>query len=282
MARCRFVALLSLTLAVSAAQTGRSEESKPAGDPFAGIRAGIAASDSQQQTCVIYKLDELGNDLDLGKWIAETIPEVIEPRTWTGQGVQGQGVLRYYGPKKILVVYHTPAVQTKVEGFLKSVKKSMPTTRAKTLGARNPSMRDRGIVPAQYHPPASVTTSNPVPEPNSSYPVAAPVRQPKHLFHFIIRYEGDGIIDDNVVKFMKAQYQAEKSKSKNSEVAPTTVPSGYTTAPVSAAPPVGLSPAESSYPAPSLAPSVTVAPSPTKKGPANKKAEKEKKEDKQP
>src|SRR5262249_5950521 len=28
-------------------------------------------------------------------------------------------------------------------------------------------------------------------------------RQPKHLFHFIIRYEGEGVIDNNVAKVME-------------------------------------------------------------------------------
>jgi len=263
---------------------------------------------------VIYKLDELGDDLDLGKWNAETIPEVIEPGTW-----KGQGVLRYYGPKKILVIYHTAAVQAKVDGFLKSVKTSTPTAKAKTLSARKSSARDQGIVPAQYRAPASLTTSNAVPEPTSSYPVATPVRQPKHLFHFIIRYEGDGIIDDNVVKFMKAQYQSEKSKSTGAPVVSTNVlgaavgaglgivspptvsyaPSPVCPAPSLATPPVGRTGAElPSAPAtsgvstnagslssatvirPSSPASTPVAPASGKQEKGDKKAEKKKKEDK--
>src|SRR5262249_2313203 len=35
-----------------------------------------------------------------------------------------------------------------------------------------------------------------------------------HLFHFIIRYEGAGIIDSNVVKFMKAQTEQKPSVSE--------------------------------------------------------------------
>ena len=38
-----------------------------------------------------------------------------------------------------------------------------------------------------------------------SYPVPAPARPPKHLFHFIIRYEGNGVVDENVVKAVQAQ-----------------------------------------------------------------------------
>jgi hypothetical protein len=304
MARCRFFALLSLALAITVAKTGRSQELKHVGYEEPIVSGLTPAGNSQEHTCVIYKLDELGDDLDLGKWIAETIPEVIEPGTW-----KGQGVLRYHGPKKILVVYHTPAVQAKVDGFLKNVKKSMPATKAKPLSAHKPFAHDRGIVPAQYRASAPLTTSTPIAEPNSSYPVATPVRQPKHLFHFIIRYEGDGIIDDNVVKFMKAQYQSDKSKSKNSEAAPTTVPSvvgvpTYSVPPVVAPSPgtpsaYGMVPACTvpSVPTPSTTPPSPAAPiyvsppmaglssgtaPPDKKKYDKKKADKEKKEDKQP
>jgi hypothetical protein len=55
---------------------------------------------------------------------------------------------------------------------------------------------------------------------------------PKHLFHFIIRYEGEGIIDSNVVKFAKALQ--DKVGVNTPYTCPTPVPS----APVPA-PPVG-------------------------------------------
>jgi hypothetical protein len=54
----------------------------------------------------------------------------------------------------------------------------------------------------------------PAQEPNAVYPVPPPARQPKHLFHFIIRYEGAGIIDSNVVKFMKAQSEQKSAVSE--------------------------------------------------------------------
>jgi hypothetical protein len=52
--------------------------------------------------------------------------------------------------------------------------------------------------------PIAVKAVEPPAPPASGYPVAAPLKQPKHLFHFIIRYEGEGLIDANVVKFAKA------------------------------------------------------------------------------
>jgi hypothetical protein len=49
--------------------------------------------------------------------------------------------------------------------------------------------------------------------------VPRPVKQPKHLFHFIIRYEGDGIVDENVADVIKAQInrkaEAEKADTDN-------------------------------------------------------------------
>jgi len=42
--------------------------------------------------------------------------------------------------------------------------------------------------------PASTNVS-PAPATGTNYPIPAPVAQPKHLFHFVIRYEGDGMPD---------------------------------------------------------------------------------------
>jgi hypothetical protein len=236
MSRSRFLGLTALALALAVTvRTGRSEEQKSAGDSSAGlgltsvIRSGIGGA--AEHTCTIYALAELGVDSDLGNWIAETIPEVIEPGTW-----KGQEVLRYYAPKNILVVYHTPAVQAKVDGFLKNVKKSLPSVKAGKTTAKM-SSSPQTIVQAGHHVPALLKTSSPVPEPSLGYAVPAPIKAPKHLFHFIIRYEGEGIIDDNVVKFMKAYYQAVK-KEENANVLPgppppkiegtgPTVPSAY-------------------------------------------------------
>ena len=207
MARLGFVvvALLALVLAGNPTLTGRSAgQSKETtnADPFTGTKT--SAADDGSRT--IYALADMGYDSDLGKWIAQTIPEMIEPRSWEQQG--GAGVLRYYAPKNILIIKQPAAIQAKVDGFLKELKKSLPKGSESRSAAGKKTPR-ASIVPAAYQAPEPLRTSSPAPEP-SSYPVPAPVKPPKHLFHFLIRYEGDGIIDDNVVKFMKAYYQAEQ------------------------------------------------------------------------
>jgi hypothetical protein len=153
------------------------------------------------------------DDPNLCQWIADTIPEVIQPDSWKHYGVK----LSYYAPSKILVVNHTSAVHAQVEEFLQNLKKSLPRQNA----TANTDTRDSGVAPAQFalkdppRPVASVQT-NP-----ASYPVPFPPQAPKHLFHFIIRYEGEGIIDSSVVKFAKALSNA-SSISTTRDMAPPT------------------------------------------------------------
>ncbi len=187
------------------------------------MRASHAAED---RTCVLYSLADLGNDPDLGQWVAEAIPAVIAPGTW-----DGKGVLRYYGPKNILLVCHTPAVQAKVSSFLQDVRKCLPRGNGKHLAASKPPAgdADAGVISAAYRTTSLVPAPQSVPGSNSSYPVPALTRPPKHLFHFIIRYEGEGIVDNNVVKAIKAQYQADNKKDKE-EKEPSPTPSARTSA----------------------------------------------------
>src|SRR5207244_8912884 len=66
------------------------------------------------------------------------------------------------------------------------------------------------------------------------YAVPPPVGRPKHLFHFIIRYEGEGIIDSNVAELYKSMNKAGESPPSLATVIgvpasaclPTPVPSG--------------------------------------------------------
>lgn len=210
MARLRFVmvGLLALGLAGSSNEMGRTQgesislqlsDHKPAGE--------IKKHAADERSCVIYSLTDMGYDSDFGRWIAQAIPDIVESKSWQQYG--GSGALRYYAPKNILIVNHSPRMQAKVDGFLKKLKTSLPKASQTGLAKRKKSSH-ASIVPADYRtPPESpVRTSNPLPEP-SSYPVPAPVKAPKHLFHFLIRYEGEGLIDDNVVKFMKGYMQAE-------------------------------------------------------------------------
>lgn len=269
MARMRFVgvALLALALAGNSTPMGRTQTGKTQTaelkDRYEGtttVRPRVKSARTDDRSCVIYSLSDLGYDADLGQWIAQTIPEMIEPSSWKESG--GAGVLRYYAPKNILTVNQSAAVQSKVEDFLKNLKTSLPKGR-QTNFASGQTAPKTNVVPAEYNAPAPLRASNPLPE-TSSYPVPAPVKAPKHLFHFLIRYEGEGLIDDNVVKFMKGYIDASKDGSSQVPVqatahgyaAPTgtVVPSSYTT--VS---PAQLSPATLS-PSSVASPSVTVEP----------------------
>jgi hypothetical protein len=207
MARLRFMAtaLLALALAGNSVQTGRSagqNDSRITPMPTAPYWA-------DGHSCVSYSLTDMGYDADLGRWISQTIPEMIESKSWQQSG--GSGALRYYAPKNILIVSQSDHVQAKVHDFLKKLKTSPPKTNHASDAATKKSSH-ASVVPADYREPALMRRSNPLPEP-SSYPVPAPVKPPKHLFHFLIRYEGEGIIDDNVVKFMKGYVQPSNDQS---------------------------------------------------------------------
>jgi hypothetical protein len=194
MSRFRFVGLAALALALAGvlARTGKSAE--PA--------------------CVIYSLSDLGDDPDLAKWVAKTIPEVIE----MGEDHDFKPAYNYYAPKKILVIRDTPEVQAKVAAFLKDLKKSLTDGREKA--AAHAPERKQAVVPAEYREPAVTRAVDPAQEPGLSYPVPAPARPPKHLFHFIIRYEGEGIIDENVVKWWKIQYGPKEEKDSTTPCSP--------------------------------------------------------------
>jgi hypothetical protein len=168
-----------------------------------------AAADSAERSYKIYSLDDLGGDPGFGEWISQTIPEVIAAGTW-----QGPGVIRYYAPKNILVVCHTPAVQAKVDGFLKDVKKTLPDTKRANAAAPKGPARGHEVVQAAYQAPSVLRETGPAPQSSLSYPVPAQAKAPKHLFHFIVRYEGEGIIDDSVVRVLKSYFQEERKAAK--------------------------------------------------------------------
>lgn len=196
---------LAFAVAVALLQTGQAH---PQSD-YASLVTVETSTGAVDRCYKIYSLDEMGDDPGFGEWIAQTIPEVIASGTW-----KGPGVIRYYAPKNILVVCHTAAVQAKVDAFLKDMKKSVPSEKKATATMRKGSAPNRGVVPASYRAPALLKATGSSPEPTLSYPVPAQTKPPKHLFHFIIRYEGEGIIDDSVVKAMKAYTQAEKKASE--------------------------------------------------------------------
>jgi hypothetical protein len=158
-------------------------------------------------TCAIYRLADLGEDPSLGQWIADTIPGVIEPGTWSENGGLLPGKvtrLSYHPPTKTLVIYHTPAVQAKVAVFLQELKQALPPEQARATGkASKPLPRDAAVVPAGYTTPNALKTADPATLAKSPYLVPPPAQQPKHLFHLIIRYEGDGLVDANVTGLLE-------------------------------------------------------------------------------
>jgi hypothetical protein len=151
--------------------------------------------------CKVYALSDFGADPTLCQFIAETIPHVVQPQSWSDQG--GSARLRYYAPGKVLVVYQSAAAHTEVESFLKSLKSAMPSGQGTTKTGTP------GILPAQYLAPTQAARTPPsVATQPMPYPVPPATQQPKHLFHFIIRYEGEGIIDSNVAELYKAMSAA--------------------------------------------------------------------------
>jgi hypothetical protein len=162
----------------------------------------------------VYSLADLSDDPGLGPWIAETIAAVIEPETWkqgsspcgsVGARPDDQFTLRYYAPRRILVVYHTPAVHEKVKAFLSEVRKNQPQAAASAPVACAHSHEAGCCVQAgckTIAPAVSLTYSSTAAN-SAGYPVPSPAQQPKHLFHFVIRYEGPGDVDENVVKALQ-------------------------------------------------------------------------------
>jgi hypothetical protein len=167
-------------------------------------------------TCKVYSLCELGDDPKLCKWIADTIPEMIQPTSWK----QSDAKISFYAPSKILVISNTPAVHAQVDEFLQSMKKTVAQARP---------MATPGLLPAQLTVPDTVRAAQGVQTGPGGYPVPMTPQTPKHLFHFIIRYEGEGIVDSNVVSFAKALKDMStdgKSESPASAQVPTAVFNG--------------------------------------------------------
>jgi hypothetical protein len=203
--RFLFVALLSLAIGASLPQFGHASEP----DKAAPNGAAAAGADDNAAVTSVYPLWKMGYDLELSKWIAETIPDVVEPSTW--QSVGGCGVARYNSANGILVVRHSKEVHAKVENFLKDVKQSMPTV---TAGATTTGQRTQGdsVIPAAHQAPSPIRTSNATEDEIPPF-ISTSKKSPKHLLHLTIHYEGEGIIDDNVLKYLKSEMDGKPSYS---------------------------------------------------------------------
>jgi hypothetical protein len=192
----RVVFLVSTVLALILVWTGcRLVLSQPSHCTTATTSAPGSCGHCAQtcQTCKVYSLADMGDDPSLGPWVAETIPAVIEPQTWK-QG-EDKCTLRYYAARRMLVVYHSAEVQEKVQVFLDEVKKNPPHQTEGFASKQTKAGTASPIQPVRFLTAAANVDAAALP-----YPVPPPVQQPKHLFHFIIRYEGQGIVDDNIVK----------------------------------------------------------------------------------
>jgi hypothetical protein len=115
MARSRLwlVILLFLVLACAIAQYAWSQFSQPnTPEPNPSQTTPPAGA-----ICKVYSLADFTGDPTLGKWIADTIPEVIQPGSW-------KITIRYNPNAVVMVVSHTPAVHAQVEEFLKNLRKA--------------------------------------------------------------------------------------------------------------------------------------------------------------
>ena len=101
-------------------------------------------------TCTVYALKDLGDDPNLGKWVAETIPQMIQPGTWgdaSGQGgTERKHRLSYYPQGKILVVYHTAAAHAEIAAFLDGLKKADARGESGCRPRRRPPPPSHGAV----------------------------------------------------------------------------------------------------------------------------------------
>jgi hypothetical protein len=180
--------------------------------------SGSVAAAPTSCTCVVYSLRDMGDDAGFCKWIAESIPDVIQPGSWMRDG--GSGKICYHADGRIMVVHHSPAVHTKIEAYLSDLKKAAPTKMLPAMAASKPACLNGQVVQAA-HTDTSPTKPMAVggKAPGAGYPVPAPVQQPKHLFHFVIRYEGDGIDVDSMVSALAKQMGGEAAKEDGAEKA---------------------------------------------------------------
>jgi hypothetical protein len=217
MARCRFlgITVLSVVLAATQLQTASAQNGPGAGsyDQTIVSQPPSFTARNNDSTCVVYPLSGLGTDPNLAKWIAETIPEVVEPATWSQTG--GSGRIRYFAPSQVLVVNHTPAVHAKVDIFLKDLRKAMPPAKlAMPLYSGEVLTEMPRVVHAQFTEPARPVAAAAA---GSTYLVPPPLSQPKHLFHLVIRYEGDGASDGSVSGLLKDLASSSTAKEDTGE-----------------------------------------------------------------
>jgi hypothetical protein len=200
--------LLLVAVAVSLLQATRSESQLTTRIPSLPPPAEAVPADT---TCAVYSLSDLGDDPSVGLWVADTLLKLMDSGAWRGEG-SGRWLLNYHPQSRVLVVHHTPVVQAKIESFLRDVKKALP--QSARSGPEMQVIQAGGTAPAVVRPsgPAAPAYLSGPP----AYIVPGPKQQPKHLFHFIIRYEGDGLgeagpVDDDKTSPGKSPVVAESA-----------------------------------------------------------------------
>ncbi|MBM4068877.1 MAG: hypothetical protein FJ271_08015 [Planctomycetes bacterium] len=115
MSRIRLLAATVITVSafVALAQGAWSADVKPV--------SGKTESTANGLNYKVHALSEW-TSAEMGKWIATTLPKVIEPATWSQSATKGPGEAIYQPATNILVVYQTPQVQAKVDAFLMELK----------------------------------------------------------------------------------------------------------------------------------------------------------------
>jgi hypothetical protein len=172
----RFAATVLATLALAVALTGAGQAQTT---PSTIASAAPAKAEGGGAMTKVYSL-AFADDPRLGPWIAETVPEFIEPASWKVNGAAG--VIRYNASSQLLVINNSPVVLTQVEAFLGNVAQSVKKARLEAKGLT----QVQHVTPNLQRVPETKSA-----ERNTGYPVPAPVAAPKHLFHFVIRYEGN-------------------------------------------------------------------------------------------
>jgi len=194
--------------------------------------------------CKVYALSDMSEDAKLCQWIADSIPEMIGAGSWNQAGTK----INYFAPGRMMVVNHSPAIHAQIEAYLDSVRKAVPK---ESSTSAKPMVTDSSVLPAAYlvNPESSRTQATP-PSASQAYPVPFPPQAPKHLFHFIIRYEGEGIIDSSVVKFANAMVKANAlaNESRNSSPMVSPVPACVNNPPMYSVPIGAVFPGNQGFP----------------------------------
>lgn len=197
MARTRLIAITALAVALAALpqQAARSQTLANVGHT-----PGAPAA-TRDITCVVYPLSGIGHDATIAQWLAETIPSVVEPESWRTEGV----TIKFFAPSRVLVVRQTSAVHTKIKTFLGEFKSAVREEK----GALN--LRKPPVMQAEYTEPAPQKAPQTA---GAGYTVPPPQSQPKHLFHLVLRYEGDGLPETAVAGLVKELSDAGEVKGE--------------------------------------------------------------------